>query len=229
VFLAYNANNGLPFVPTTQLQVQLVNGSNLIKGSEVRQRGFRVGSVTEMRPVMLANKQVGAEAVLRLDRQVGELPADSTFVIRARGAIGAKYIDIEPGRAGRALADGATVPVARTKAGVDLDEALSTFDRPTRAGVRRSLLGSGNALAGRGGDLHTTIDRLPRFLAYVAPVMGNLAARDTDLRGFIRGAADTTRALAPVAGEQARLFTTMADTFAAISRDPVALQDTLAE
>ena len=36
VFLAYNANNGLPFVPTTQLKVQIANGANLVKGNEVR-------------------------------------------------------------------------------------------------------------------------------------------------------------------------------------------------
>jgi len=36
VFLAYNANNGLPFVPTRQLDVQIANGANLVKGNEVR-------------------------------------------------------------------------------------------------------------------------------------------------------------------------------------------------
>ena len=36
VFLAYNANAGLPFVPTTQLNVDLENGANLVPGNEVR-------------------------------------------------------------------------------------------------------------------------------------------------------------------------------------------------
>src|SRR2546426_9171854 len=44
VFLAYNANNGLPFVPTYDLKAQLPGGANLVPGNEVR-IGFRVGIV----------------------------------------------------------------------------------------------------------------------------------------------------------------------------------------
>ena len=36
VFLAYNANKGLPFVPTYDLQATLPNGSNMVEGNEVR-------------------------------------------------------------------------------------------------------------------------------------------------------------------------------------------------
>ena len=50
VFLAYNANNGLPFVPTTELHVQLPSGANVVRGNEVRTGGFRVGIVTVGRP-----------------------------------------------------------------------------------------------------------------------------------------------------------------------------------
>ena len=50
VFLAYNANSGLPFVPTTQLKVDLSNGANLVPGNEVRVGGFRVGIVKQISP-----------------------------------------------------------------------------------------------------------------------------------------------------------------------------------
>src|SRR3712207_6752786 len=39
VFLAYNANNGLPFVPTTSLYAELPNGAELTKGVEIREGG----------------------------------------------------------------------------------------------------------------------------------------------------------------------------------------------
>src|SRR5207245_8204896 len=45
VFLAYNANKGLPFVPTYDLSARVPNGSNLVPGNEVRVGGFRVGVV----------------------------------------------------------------------------------------------------------------------------------------------------------------------------------------
>src|SRR5204863_2201520 len=50
VFLAYNANNGLPFVPSYDLKAQLPSGQKLVKGNEVRIGGFRVGVVDDVKP-----------------------------------------------------------------------------------------------------------------------------------------------------------------------------------
>ena len=43
VFLSYNANSGLPFVPTYDLKANLPNAAQLVKGFEVRIGGARVG------------------------------------------------------------------------------------------------------------------------------------------------------------------------------------------
>ena len=51
MFLAYNSNRGLPFVPTRELKVDIGDGSNLINGNDVREGGFLVGIVTKMEPV----------------------------------------------------------------------------------------------------------------------------------------------------------------------------------
>ncbi|MEA2246032.1 MAG: hypothetical protein QOH46_561, partial [Solirubrobacteraceae bacterium] len=59
-------------------------------------------------------------------------------------------------------------------------------------------------------------------------VMANLADPRTDLPGFFSELDDAARVVAPVSATNARLFTTMADTFGAISRDPRALDDTIA-
>ena len=45
VFLAYNANNGLPFVSTYDLKAEVPNAQALVKGNEVRIGGARVGVV----------------------------------------------------------------------------------------------------------------------------------------------------------------------------------------
>ena len=66
VFLSYNANQGLPFVPTTTLKVRFANGQNLVKGNEIRSGGFRVGVVEDMKPVQLSGGQTGAELKLKL-------------------------------------------------------------------------------------------------------------------------------------------------------------------
>ena len=56
VFLAYNANNGLPFVPTTEIKIQLANGSNLVKSNEVREGGYRIGVISAISPITLNGK-----------------------------------------------------------------------------------------------------------------------------------------------------------------------------
>src|SRR2546429_9884382 len=78
VFLAYNANNGLPFVPTRQYKLQIDNGSNLVKGNEVRAGGFRVGVVEGLQPVTLPNGQTVAGLKLKIDKKNGNVPIDST-------------------------------------------------------------------------------------------------------------------------------------------------------
>ena len=50
VFIAYNANSGLPFVPTYDLEAELPSGAKLVKGNEVRVGGFRVGVVEDIEP-----------------------------------------------------------------------------------------------------------------------------------------------------------------------------------
>ena len=88
VFLSYNANNGLPFVPTRSVFVEMKNGSELVRGNDVREGGFRVGVVEEMVPAQMENGHVGARLKLKLDRKVGALPVDSTFTVRQRGSLG---------------------------------------------------------------------------------------------------------------------------------------------
>ena len=55
VFLAYNANNGLPFVPTRELKVDIPNGAAVVAGNDVMEGGDRVGLVSDTRPVVLSN------------------------------------------------------------------------------------------------------------------------------------------------------------------------------
>src|SRR5213593_5287787 len=53
VFLAYNANNGLPFVPVYRVSVEVPNGARLVKNNEVRIGGHRVGVVESIEPIQV--------------------------------------------------------------------------------------------------------------------------------------------------------------------------------
>ena len=102
VFLAYNANNGLPFVPTYDVWAQLPGGANLVKGNEVRVGGFRVGVVDKIQPQYdPALHKTIARIHMKLDKSVQPLSKDTTLIVRQRSALGLKYIQITPGpRAG---------------------------------------------------------------------------------------------------------------------------------
>jgi virulence factor Mce-like protein len=229
VFLAYNANNGLPFVPTRELNVLVSNGANLVKGNEVRSGGFRVGVVTEMTPVMLGDGKVGAKLTLKLDKKAGAVPVDSRAVIRPRSALGLKYVEIDNGRSKRVFGDGATMPANQASVPVELDEVFNMFDEPTRRASQGNLQGFGDALAGRGADINQTIQVAPELFDHLGSVMANLSAPRTELPSFFKELGDTVRIIAPVSRTNAHLFTTMANTFEALSRDPQALKDTIAK
>jgi ABC-type transporter Mla subunit MlaD len=229
VFLAYNANNGLPFVPSRTIYVELPDGAEVNKGVEVREGGFRIGVVEDLKPGRLRDGRVGAILQLKLDETAGPFPRDSGVNVRPRAPLALKILEFERGEAKEELPDGARIPASQTRIATDLDELYNVYDEPTREGTEKNLTGFGTAFIGRGADLNTTIRELPRFLTFLEPVMANLADERAQLPRFFRELGDFTRVVAPVADRWAHSFTAMADTFDAISRDPEALKDTISK
>ena len=152
VFLAYNANNGLPFVPTYRLSALVPNANTLVKGNDVRIGGVRVGIVEKIEPVQDAETgEVYAKVDLKLDKTAEPVPKDSTVVVRSRSALGLKYLEIDKGTSSEGYAEGSTLPleVAHPEP-VEIDEFFNIFDGPTRRAAQGNLVAFGNALAGRG-------------------------------------------------------------------------------
>ena len=233
VFISYQANNGLPFVPTYQLEAQVPNGAKLVKGNEVRAGGFRVGIVKDIKSARIqenGTERVIAVLDLKLDKSIEPLAVDTTLLVRPRSALGLKYVELIPGRASKTFQDGDTIPIKNASPNApELEDVLSSFPPETRADARKSLQGFGNSIAGRGPAINTTIRELEPFTRYLLPVMRNLSDPKTELRGFFPGLGAATAQAAPVAQVQARWFGEMATTFAAIGRDPEALRETIEE
>jgi ABC-type transporter Mla subunit MlaD len=112
VFLAYNANNGLPFVPVYSVSVDVPNAARLGTNNEVRIGGTRVGVVESIEPIKLENgetastegdgsagdvPEIGARLNLKLDKTAEPLPEDSVFRVRYRSTFGLKYLEIVRG------------------------------------------------------------------------------------------------------------------------------------
>jgi virulence factor Mce-like protein len=229
VFLAYNANEGLPFVPTKELKVDIANGSELVAGNDVREGGYLVGLISDLKPVRLANGQAGAELTLKLDKAYGNVPVDSTISIQPRSVLGLKYLDLHEGISHRDFADGATLPESQTNVPVQFDDVFKMFDAKTRGAVQTNLVGFGDTLASRGSALNDTIASLPPLLGNLYPVARYLSDPSTELTRFFDGVNSFMGAVAPVAQTGAELFGKMATTFGAIDRNPADLKATIAE
>jgi virulence factor Mce-like protein len=230
VFIAYNANAGLPFVPTYDLNAELPSGGKLVKGNEVRVGGFRVGVVKDIKPKVTTvngERRSVAVAELNLDKKIEPLARDTKFRVRPRSALGLKYIEVQPGTDKATWRSGDTVPVKESSEPLEFEDLFSTFDRKTRPNIQNATDGFGNAFAGRGQSINRAIEALNPFFKSLTPVMRNLSDPRTELDQFFLQLGRASAQAAPVARTQALLFTDMADTFAAISADPRALQDTI--
>jgi ABC-type transporter Mla subunit MlaD len=166
---------------------------------------------------------------MKLDKTVEPLATDSKLIIRARSALGLKYVQLTPGTSKQTFKAGGTIPLASATLPVEFDDFLNTFDDPTRASSRTALAGYGDAFAGRGADLNAAIQALNPFFTFLTPVMTNLSDPRTKLSEFFKQIGAVSAQVAPVARIQADTFVEMADTFAAIGRCPSCLQDTIAK
>ena len=80
--------------------------------------------------------ELHAELALALDPDVEPLPEDSTVTVRARSALGLKYLELAPGELGRGLRVGRrSSRFRRREPAGDIDDFLETFDEPTRIAV----------------------------------------------------------------------------------------------
>jgi virulence factor Mce-like protein len=218
VFLAYNANAGLPFVPTYTVKAELPSGSNLVVGNDVRIGGSRVGAVSEIQAQRHDNGTTTAVVSMKLEKDVAPLPKDTTVLVRPRSALGLKYVELTRGHDKAGFQDGATIPISQaTPEQVELDQVLNMFDDQTRAAAKVNTLGFGDALAGRGESINTAIGAFRPLLRDIIPVAKNLSSPSTHLARMFQALNTTAALLSPVAETQASLFRNIDTTFAALA------------
>ena len=227
VFLAYNANNGLPFVPTYRISAELPNAARLGPNNEVRIGGTRAGVVESIETeTNEANGEQIAKLNLKLDKSADPVPEDTTVRVRYRSSFGLKYLELSRGT-GQGLPQGGTLPVQQSSEQTEFDDIGNTFDTPTREASRTNLQEFGAAFAGRGASLNQAIESFNPLFQNLKPVAEILNSPATSLARFFPELADAARIVAPVAADNAEQFTNMAITFAAFSSDPEALKEAI--
>jgi ABC-type transporter Mla subunit MlaD len=229
VFLAYNANNGLPFVPTYDVTVQVPDAAGLVRGNEVRVGGKRVGVIEEIRAASGDDEDPVSELEVALLTTLEPLPADSTVTVRPRSPLGLKYLELKPGTSDEGIEARTTMPLRAAQPIVELDEVVNAFDSSSRRALREVLVGLAPGFAGRGADVNLLLDDAPALLRYTDRVATNVSAPATALRRLLVSGDRFSGELASVADEGGSALERADTTAGALDAAGTALGEAIAE
>ena len=227
VYLSYIAENGLPFVPTYNINVDVANAAELVKNADVRVGGARVGQVLTITPEPATKEwpHPFARLGLSLQRSLDPLAPDTRYQVRLASVLGGKYVEIIPGQAKTGgLPDGGTFTLNTNPRlnhnvpFVDLATAFATFGPKTQRGLRNAIAEFGDAVAGRGTQFNDAIYSTRQLIGPLESLLRVFASPSTRLSQFISGLAATSSALAGVAPTFVALLSDSATTFAALQR-----------
>lgn len=228
VFLAYNANSGLPFVPTYDINAQVPDAAGLLVGDGVLIGGTRVGYVGGVNATTLANGSVIATLQLKLNKSVEPLPANSTDLVRPVSPLGLKYLEITRGHSRQTLAAGATIPLSHTSLPVEIGDFFDMFNAPTRRASQVNLDEYGDGFAGRGADLNAALNEVRPLVDNLLPATRNLMDPRTRWSALFPSLEQAAHEVVGVANQQADLFAGLDQTFTPLSQATASLKASIA-
>jgi virulence factor Mce-like protein len=162
IWLGISAYNGVPLKNYSTVYVTIAQAGNLLAHDPVRIAGVRVGQVVE--------KSIAPDGRIRLQLQLEpgvSLPADTVVRLRASGLLGARYVELIPGRSTRTLAAGSTIAAPNAALTYGVPEALDTFDTQTRGALGTMVRELGAGMLGRGTQLNAAIrNSAPQFVPF---------------------------------------------------------------
>jgi phospholipid/cholesterol/gamma-HCH transport system substrate-binding protein len=163
----------------------------LVAGADVRISGVNVGRVTAVQP-----RGAKSLVTMRIDPQYVPIPRDTRAILREKTLLGEGFVMLSTGnRNAPALPDGGTLPASQVQPTQQLDQVLDSFGPRTQRNLRAILIGTGNALAGRGQTLNDAIGNLDPASAELAAIVGVLEDQQGNLRSLIADGATVLQTL----------------------------------
>jgi phospholipid/cholesterol/gamma-HCH transport system substrate-binding protein len=164
----------------TTVYGEFADANTLAVGNTVRAGGVEVGKVTS---VGLENGH--ARVGLQVDPQLLPLHQDATMTIRAVNLLGEKYVELSSGSPGSPVADDDTVPMARTKVSVDIQDVINGLGDPAATGLSALVTTAGEGLDHQGPQLAATIKALEPAFSRTNQLAGLLRDQNTALNQLV--------------------------------------------
>jgi len=221
-WFAIVAPRGVPGVSYHTLDATFVNAANVGVGSEVRLAGRRVGQVTSTEL-----KDGRATLKLQLEDGVRPLRSDTRARISLKGLLGAKFIELAPGRNGKPLDDGDTLRTTSTS--VELLDVAQALDAQHRKRLQQTFQGLGKGFLGRGEDANALMRDAPAMLDDTTSWIDAVLARGGAAARFNPSLQSAAAAYDPVRNELAQGFAPAAQVMEAFADRREPLRQALAE
>lgn len=194
---------------------KLQNSFQLVPQADVRSAGVKIGRVTAID----ADGNSGVKVKIEIQDKYRPVYKDTRLLLRTKTLVGENYLDVTPGTpAAGEIPDEAVLPLENSEDAVQLDDILSSLDKPTRTAVQANLRSLGDGFGAREGkdlnrllgaarptvtdgtDLMTILKRqrtkVASLLGDTGQVMQAFADRTADVRGLAAAAKKTSIAVA---------------------------------
>jgi len=193
------------------VRAEFTSARGLLEGNEVRVQGAPAGTVEK---IELTDRNT-ALVTLRLRDAVPAPRADATAAIRPVDLLGDVYLALDLGTAAQPLRG--AIATANSSNAPRLDDLLRAFAPAARDGLRALLVGLGQGLDRRGGDVHDAVLRLRPALEATDALMHELDDQRASLRDLVTDAHRATRQLAARRGDLGTTIDRLGATLTAVA------------
>ncbi len=181
VMASINVKFAAPWTHTHTVTAQVTDADGISVSSDVRIAGRLAGQVTA-----ITAKGDHSEVIFHVDENNWPLPRDTTAKVRLATLLGQKYIQLDPGQdRSHSLAENAMIPLPRTRAVVDFDQLLNTFDQDTRNHLTSLIRTAGASVQGQEGTIQQLIPDLRDLSVHSQVPTEVLASHDADINNIL--------------------------------------------
>ena len=168
-------------------RIEFDNAFGLVSGADFKVAGVRAGTIESISlpSACAAGHTEACHALVTVDvtqAGLGAFRSDAFCQSRPQSLIGEYFIDCQPGRFGRALPPGSTIPVTHTQSTIPADLLQNVLRLPYRERVTLIINELGAGVAARSGDLEAALRRAVPALAETDNLLNLLANNSRTLQ-----------------------------------------------